>query len=520
MRNRETDAALTYHEATKHSYASIRTNMHYMDWSNKPSHFKVYRNLPALDLPKEIPHPQSETIQVLRSLGTTGKALVSLPQLATILHYSGGLTKEAVLANGERFYFRAAACAGALYPIEFYLLSGEVEGLDSGLWHFSPLGNSLSNLRRGDLRSFLAEAAFDESISSRPATLIFTAITVRSSWKYQARSYRYHFWDLGTILANLQAVASALEVPARVVTGFVDSKVARLVAVDGRTEIPLALVTLGGDIGVPGPQVGALPPLKAEAEPVAPRIVEYPEILAFHQASALLDASEVAEWRVDRGAAAPVSRLLEGYGDGSSVKKSRPLAETILKRGSTRAFLHEPIGEDEFSSVVSICSRPPALDLTYGRDALNHLYAIVSAVEGVTPGAYKLDPAGGNHTLLRAGNFRGEAGYLCLEQELGADAAAVFFFLTDLTQVLERFGNRGYRVAQLEAGIQGGRMYLASYALGIGATGLTFYDDDVVSFFSPSAETKEPMFVVAIGRSARVRSLRARPIMKPSSRSR
>jgi nitroreductase len=72
-----------------------------------------------------------------------------------------------------------------------------------------------------------------------------------------------------------------------------------------------------------------------------------------------------------------------------------------------------------------------------------------------------------------------------------------------LLPVVERFGNRGYRAAQLEAGILGGRMYLAAYAQGFGATGLTFFDDDVTDFFSPHAADKSVMFLIALGYAAR-----------------
>ena len=65
--------------------------------------------------------------------------------------------------------------------------------------------------------------------------------------------------------------------------------------------------------------------------------------------------------------------------------------------------------------------------------------------------------------------------------------------------MLAHFGNRGYRAAQLEAAIEGGKAYLAAYALGIGATGLTFFDDDVTRFFSPHAAAKSVMFLVACG---------------------
>jgi nitroreductase len=75
------------------------------------------------------------------------------------------------------------------------------------------------------------------------------------------------------------------------------------------------------------------------------------------------------------------------------------------------------------------------------------------------------------------------------------------FFLGDLERALARGGNRGYRVANLEAGLMGGRLYLAAYALGLGATGLTFYDHAVADFFSPHSAGRAALFVTALGRS-------------------
>ena len=79
------------------------------------------------------------------------------------------------------------------------------------------------------------------------------------------------------------------------------------------------------------------------------------------------------------------------------------------------------------------------------------------------------------------------------------------FFLADLGAVLARWGNRGYRLANLEAGLIGGRLYLAAYAQGFGATGLTFYDRAVVDFFSPEASGLDAIFVTALGRSVKTR---------------
>ena len=83
----------------------------------------------------------------------------------------------------------------------------------------------------------------------------------RNSWKYQARTYRHCFWDSGTILANLLAVASAQQIPARVITGFVDEWVNQLLSLDSEREVALSIVSLGSVSGIPLPEPPAVEPL-------------------------------------------------------------------------------------------------------------------------------------------------------------------------------------------------------------------------------------------------------------------
>ena len=135
---------------------------------------------------------------------------------------------------------------------------------------------------------------------------------------------------------------------------------------------------------------------------------------------------------------------------------------------------------------------------------LLELYLIVNAVDGLTPGAYYYRRSDQLLEMLRKGNFRETAGRLGLGQDLPAAAAVNIYSLVDLQNVLERLGNRGYRAAQIEGGIVGGRLYLAAYAQRFGATGLTFFDDEVVDFFSPHATGKSVMFLVALGHPDRV----------------
>ena len=155
-----------------------------------------------------------------------------------------------------------------------------------------------------------------------------------------------------------------------------------------------------------------------------------------------------------------------------------------------------PIGSLEALLSASMSAVPA----DYGGGLID-TYLIVNAAEGIAPGAYYYSPAKATLELLQEGEFREEAGHLCFEQALGADASAVAYFMADLDSILSRFGNRGYRTAQLEAGIIGGRMYLATHSMGLGATGMTFYDDAVTAFFSPHAAGKSLMFLVGLGKT-------------------
>ena len=177
-----------------------------------------------------------------------------------------------------------------------------------------------------------------------------------------------------------------------------------------------------------------------------------------------------------------------------------------MQRGSRRRFSHAPIGFGQLSTALQVATRGvPADFLTEIAASLNECYLIVNAVDGLPSGTYVFDRARGALGLLKPGDFRRQAGHLDLGQELAADAAVDFYVLADLDRVLSRLGERGYRAAALEAAIIGGKLYLASYALGLGATGLTFFDDDVTEFFSPHAAAKGVMFLVATGVPARRR---------------
>jgi nitroreductase len=179
------------------------------------------------------------------------------------------------------------------------------------------------------------------------------------------------------------------------------------------------------------------------------------------------------------------------------------LEDVLGRRGSARIFAPGAIPATVLRTILERATVGIPTDYAPGGARLVKPYLIANAVRGLDPGAYVFRD--GELRLMERGDFRQEAGFLCLEQELGATAAATHFLMTDLPRTLDALGARGYRAAQLEAGIFAGRLYLGAYAYRFGATGLTFYDDAVAEFFSPDAAGKSCVLVTAIGESPRLR---------------
>ena len=510
MKNRDILAAWKYHDGTKHSYWSIRNNPHYLDWANRPLPFKVFPKIEPLPLPRDVPQTGVAALSSISEPLPPSRtdSIPDLQDLARILYFSAGITKHRKSSGGE-IYFRAAACTGALYEIELYVVTGDLPGLDAGVYHFNPADVSLRFLRKGDFRGNLTQAtAAEPAVTGAPMTIICTGTYWRNAWKYQARTYRHFGWDNGTLLANMLAVSAASGLPAEIVLGFVDAEVNRLLDLDTHREVSLCLVPIGhrSESSLPTPR--ETPALELETIPPSQREVEYPAMLEMHDASSFESGEEVAQWRGKQPVVASSTPAGEEVQLQRRREKEQPkdtIEQVILRRGSTRTFdKTATITLAQLSTILDCATRGLAADFLEPRGTqLNDLYLIVHSVEGLIPGAYFFRRGPSTLELLKEGRFRAEAHHLGLEQDLPADACVDIFFLANLGRTLERYGNRGYRAVQFEAGAIGGRMYLAAYAQRLGATGLTFFDDDVTNFFSPHARGKSAVFLLAIGKPLR-----------------
>src|SRR5262249_14799854 len=153
-----------YHERTKHSVASLRANPHALEWDIQPLPFKIYSRLEPMPLPRDF---GGVNVGALQAIAMTApreprQAVPDVRALARLLHYSAGITRKKTYPGGQVMSFRAAACTGALYHIDLYLVCGDLPDLAAGVYHFGPQDFALRRLRAGDHRGTLVEATAAE----------------------------------------------------------------------------------------------------------------------------------------------------------------------------------------------------------------------------------------------------------------------------------------------------------------------------------------------------------------------
>ena len=441
-----------------------------LDPQNRPAPFKRYADVEGVLLPRDV-RPSTLPATAVLSGTRADPEPVDDELLGSMLFLAAGVTRFTRTIDGEPIWFRAAMSAGNLHPVEVYVVR-------DGVHHYDPLEHALVPLRRA--------ADVGEAV-----TLVLTGIPFRTCWKYGERGWRHLWWDAGALVAHLLAVADAHGVPASVITAFSDASVAALVGIDGVDEVPLALVTVGaGEVGLPPPD--ALEPITVSAEPVARRVLRFP-LVVDAQTNTALDNDALEGWR---RAAQAVSRPAPVVVEPPSQADPNDRVErVILRRGSTRLFRRETAPSALLEWGLAAAARVAPLDAAPAGTLLEHLVTVHDVAEA-EPGGYRYTARDGFEGRSRFDDPRAAGARLCLDQPLGGDSAFTVFHAAALDPLLDVLGGRGYRAAQLEAGIAAGRLALNAVALGAGATGLTFYDALVSRAFDTDAA---PLLATAVG---------------------
>ena len=226
---------------TKHTRMNLGG---YLDWSNRPSTYKKYPAVRKIRLSKEFPKQSLSIVEILskrKSIRSFSNKSITLNEFAFLLWASTGIQRVE-----QGYEFRTAPSAGALYPIETYVLVNRVDSVTKGLYHYNIEEHALEVLKLGDFGDELSDAALgQEMIAVAPVVFIWSAVFARSKWKYRQRAFRYVYLDAGIIGQNLALSATGIGLGSCQIGAFFDDEVNQILGLDGIAESALYLSVVG-----------------------------------------------------------------------------------------------------------------------------------------------------------------------------------------------------------------------------------------------------------------------------------
>jgi SagB-type dehydrogenase family enzyme len=176
-------------------------------------------------------------LRMRRSVRSYKDEPLDLSEISQILWSAQGITSPR--------RFRTAPSAGALYPLELYVIAGNVKNLSPAIYKYLPRKHVLIKIVAGDLRSELSRAALHQSsIKKAPAVLLFCAVFERTTGKYGRRGIRYVHMEVGHAAQNVCLQAIALGLNTAVIGAFRDTDVKKIANL-ANDEQPLYFVPIG-----------------------------------------------------------------------------------------------------------------------------------------------------------------------------------------------------------------------------------------------------------------------------------
>jgi SagB-type dehydrogenase family enzyme len=173
-----------------------------------------------------------------RSIRSYKDDSLTMPELSQLLWAAQGIT------NKERS-LRAAPSAGATYPLEIYVVAGDVKGLEKGVYKYVVDSHSIKQVSKGDKRRLLFEAGLKQSsLLTAPITIIVSAIYFRTEGKYRDRAKQYVHMEVGGVAQNVYLQAESLGLGTVFMGAFSDNQISKAIGLSSN-EIPLCLLPVG-----------------------------------------------------------------------------------------------------------------------------------------------------------------------------------------------------------------------------------------------------------------------------------
>lgn len=460
-----------YHELTKYDPRTI-DRLGQANWAEQPRAWKAITGTEHVDIR---PHLDflSEFVKEEGSADyPAASPAMDLATLARISWFSAGVSAMGGSPQDPHLY-RTNPSAGGLYPIELYWIVLEVEGLVPGIWQFHAPGFALVPVWKGGFRGEAISGLLGAPPARQASAIaVLTGIFSRGSWRYGERAYRRILLDAGHLSGNLLEAARRESFDAVPLSGFYDAGISEFLFPD-QDEVPLLAIPVGKNL------------TKSVARSFRSPMPDPTEMSA-HVATGKMQERIHHLSRIPSGDAEPPAAIAYPTRKPELQYMALPapsepgnIVKAAIDRRSCRSYGWAPVSIAQLSTLLSWSTPTP--DERLSPVGLLDTWLVVNAVEGLESGVWHWDPQTNSVAPKRVGRFREDCLKMCLGQELGGNASFVVVHTAPLALAVELLGERAYRPLCMDAGHFGERLNLSAQAMGLGASGIGGYFDDLVN---------------------------------------
>lgn len=477
-------SAREYHWETSHVRHQIPG--HHLDFDRYPLPFK--------------PHDSPNKIKLDSGFFQTGYPALTQAGQSPLEFNFAALSQVLFLAYGVGFHkpgspvwFRTVPSAGGLYPCHLYVSLDQVQGIETGVYYFDPIGFCLvpvsepgqnSGRNPGDP----GEKEAKTFVPGNPRVFFMvTASFYTSAWKYRQRAYRYMLLDAGHLVENLDLALNLYGTVHSILYDFSDQALSLFLGLDPDEEVPLVCVSVGRDTSVPG--LGRICCWPGEKSPVP---VQYKILSQIHWAGRVIAPEKLsARPDITQKQSLTTKDLFQDRGQN---QPGPGFVDSVLSRRSRRNFVGRVMSVPERTTLLArifsnLFADPGALngqgsdqnilDQATRAEKFLTLGMVCQNLEGLEDGFYIFSPDFSRLDLMKTGTLASALARVCLDQDWIGLANINFLFMVNLEALEKALGPRGYRYIMFNAGRIGQRIYLAAQDLGLGCCGIgALYDGE------------------------------------------
>ncbi|WP_331774804.1 SagB/ThcOx family dehydrogenase [Sulfurospirillum sp. 1612] len=503
--NQKVEDIFEYHEQTKHSYSRYARSLGYMDWANQPDPYRFYQGAPTRKLPIMI-EAKTPAYHDLFTDTLLAREL-NIDTLSQFLQFS--LALAAIKTDGfNEWALRCNASSGNLHPSEGYLILPPCHDISTQttLTHYAPKNHSLEILGtfESDIWNHLPKDSFFIAISS---------ILYREIWKYGERAFRYCLLDAGHALRALQISAQTLGWHHQLIGAISDTQISKIFGFDqpqrfneNEKEAPEMLLLISSQKPENLPEIA---PLLQNLFPNVETIANH--IAQNYQSWPLIDIIEKATHAsIQKTKTQKISNLLR--------ECKKEAKEVILERRSAQVM-------DQHKSNITYKEFMIMLESTRecfsGLDNAINLIIFAHRITGLKEGLYiyireatfkeklqqSMHPSFSwekrdeNLYLLKRGDFKTSARNISCAQAIASDSAFSLGMLCHFHDEISQKGTHRYKELYWECGAIGQQLYLEATSLGLSATGIGCFLDDIFhTLLGLKSDTFQSLYHFTIGR--------------------